>query len=211
MFFKEKKNQTEQEQSNPLPLMPLRDLVVFPYMVVPLIVGRASSIQALEEAITTNKLIVLATQKEAGLESPTDSDIHIYGTEATIIQKLSLPDGTVKVLVEGKRRVRIDKFIQSEPCFVVKVTRFNGDIEQTEESDALVSAVKDSFEVYVKLNRSIPPEVLLSISTIKTPGRLADTLVAQLNIQLSERQALLELAEPTARLQRLQKFIQSEI
>jgi ATP-dependent Lon protease len=211
MFFKEKKNQKEKEQSNPLPLMPLRDLVVFPYMVVPLIVGRSSSIQALEEAITTNKLIILAAQKEAGLENPTDTDIHSFGTEATIIQKLSLPDGTVKVLVEGKRRVQINKFIQSEPCFIVDVTRFECDVEQSDESDALVGAVKDSFEVYVKLNRSIPPEVLLSISTIKTPGRLADTLVAQLNIQISERQALLELSEPIARLQRLQKFIQSEI
>jgi len=210
MFFNKDKKDAD-SGSEHLALLPLRDLVVFPYMVVPLIVGRKMSITALEEAAENDKRILLATQHSAATEEPEADDIYGFGTIANIIQMLRLPDGTVKVLVEGKHRAKITSFIETDSHFRVEVEP----IPELEEADAksaeIVANIKALFEEYVKLNKSIPPEMLLSISSIENPSRLADTLVAQLNIKLDERQKLLEQGDPLQRIATLQKFIQSEI
>jgi len=210
MFFSKDKKGTE-EGPKQLALLPLRDLVVFPYMVVPLIVGREMSIKALEEAADNGKRILLATQRSASTEEPTAEDVYDHGTVANIIQMLRLPDGTVKVLVEGKCRAKISRFLETEGHFRVEVEALDESTADSETQAESVATIKALFEEYVKLNKSIPPEMLLSISSIEDSSRLADTLVAQLNIKLEERQKLLENGDALARLAILQKFIQSEI
>jgi len=194
-----------------LALLPLRDLVVFPYMVVPLIVGREGSIKALEEAAENDKRILLATQRSAGTEEPNQEDIYPHGTVANIIQMLRLPDGTVKVLVEGKGRAKITQFLDCKSHFRVEIEAIEDNEEDAEDRAKATASIKALFEDYVKLNKSIPPEMLLSISSIEDASRLADTLVAQLNIKLEERQKLLENGDALARLVTLGRFIQSEI
>jgi len=174
MFFNKDKKDADAESEH-LALLPLRDLVVFPYMVVPLIVGREMSIKALEEAAENDKRILLATQHSAATEEPGADDIYSFGTIANIIQMLRLPDGTVKVLVEGKHRARITAFIEAESHFRVEVEGISELEEGDPKSAETVANIKALFEEYVKLNKSIPPEMLLSISSIENPSRLADT------------------------------------
>ena len=209
MFFKDKKPEAEVAG---LPLLPLRDLVVFPYMVVPLIVGREKSIATLNAASKGGKTLFLAAQREARTNDPKADEIYDVGTIATIIQMLRLPDGTVKVLVEGNKRGRIVKFLESDPCFVVEVEdRPDAPTDTAVEGSALLRSVKSSFEQYVKLDKGIPPEMVLTVAAIEDAGRLADTLVAQLNFKLEERQELLQESDPASRLERIYKFIQGEI
>ena len=211
MFFKDKKP-SDTEAPTALPLLPLRDLVVFPYMVVPLIVGREKSIATLDAASESGKKLFLAAQREARTNNPNADDIYEVGTIATIIQMLRLPDGTVKVLVEGNTRGRITRFAESEPCFLVEVEeRPDEPTDAAIEGSALLRSVKSSFEQYVKLDKGIPPEMVLTVAAIESASRLADTLVAQLNFKLEDRQELLEESDPTARLERIYKFIQGEI
>ena len=211
MFFnKDKKGPDASPQA--LALLPLRDLVVFPYMVVPLIVGRKASIRALEESSENgDKKILLATQRAASTEEPGEDDIYSYGTVANIIQMLRLPDGTVKVLVEGKCRAKISAYLQTESFFRVEVEPLEEASLDEEKLHEKMASIKAAFEEYVKLNQGIPPEMLMSIASIEDASRLADTLVAQLNIKLQERQKLLENGNALSRLHVLQKFIQSEI
>lgn len=194
-----------------IPLLPLRDIVVFPYMVVPLFVGRERSIRALDEAMRRNKEILLAAQKKAKTNDPTPDEIFTIGTVGTIIQLLKLPDGTVKVLVEGKRRVRILRYLPEETHFVCEVEDVIEPAGTTVEVEALIRSVQTTFESYVKLNKRIPPEILLSIASIDDPSRLADTIVAHLNLKLPDRQSLLELQDPAVRLEKLYELMQSEI
>ena len=209
MFFKDKKPEAEVAG---LPLLPLRDLVVFPYMVVPLIVGREKSIATLNAASKSGKTLFLAAQREARTNDPKADEIYDVGTIATIIQMLRLPDGTVKVLVEGNKRGRIVKYLESDPCFVVEVEdRPDVPTDTAVEGSALLRSVKSSFEQYVKLDKGIPPEMVLTVAAIEDAGRLADTLVAQLNFKLEDRQELLEESDPASRLERIYKFIQGEI
>ena len=211
MFF-QKDKKGDEVCTETLALLPLRDLVVFPYMVVPLIVGRASSVKALEEASENGeKRILLATQRVASVETPTETDIFETGTVANIIQMLRLPDGTVKVLVEGKSRASIRQYLSTESYFQVEVAPIDPPDLDEEATLNAIRKVKAAFEDYVKLNQGIPPEMLMSIASIEDPSRLADTLVAQLNIKLEERQKLLENGNPLNRLAILDKFIQSEI
>src|SRR4051812_6831409 len=156
-----------------LPMLPLRDLIIFPHMMMPLFVGREKSINALEEAMSKQTDIVLAAQKDAKTNNPEPSDMYEVGTVGTIIQLLRLPDGTVKVLVEGKRRVKIDKFAASENFFTVEVTDLPEITENPVEAQALMRSVKGTFEQYVKLNKRIPPEILMRVSTIESAGELA--------------------------------------
>ena len=158
-----------------------------------------------------SKQILLATQRVASVESPTESDIFETGTVANIIQMLRLPDGTVKVLVEGKSRASIERYVDTESFFKVAVSPIESPELDSEATLNAIRRVKAAFEDYVKLNQSIPPEMLMSIASIEDPSRLADTLVAQLNIKLEERQQLLENGNPLNRLAVLEKFIQSEI
>ncbi len=194
-----------------VPLLPLRDIVVFPSMVVPLFVGRAKSIQALEDAMEGNRLLMLSAQRQAGQEEPGPDDIFEFGTLGTIIQLLRLPDGTVKVLVEGKSRAKILEFEGADPYFQVQIEELPEEDEETSEADATVRTVHTAFETFVKLNRKIAPETLNSVSAINEPGKLADTIVSHLNLKLEERQSLLEQTVPLSRLEEVYDRLQAEI
>jgi ATP-dependent Lon protease len=194
-----------------VPLLPLRDIVVFPHMVVPLFVGREKSISALEEAVAKEKDILLSAQVNAKTNDPKPDDIFPIGTLAAIIQLLRLPDGTVKVLVEGKRRVRIEQFIPNEGYFLVEGGIIEEPAESSIESEALMRGVKTSFENYVKLNKRIPPEMLASVASIDDPSRLADTIVAHLTLKLPDKQKILEILAPSERLEKLYGMIKAEI
>ena len=194
-----------------LPLLPLRDLIIFPHMMMPLFVGREKSINALEDAMAKQTDIVLAAQKDAKTNNPDEKDIYAVGTIGTIIQLLRLPDGTVKVLVEGKRRVRIKNFVANEGHFVVNCEPINEEVSNPTEASALVRSVKGTFETYVKLNKRIPPEILMRVSSIENPGELADIIVAQLNLKLEDKQAVLEILDPTKRLEHLLNLMTGEI
>jgi ATP-dependent Lon protease len=195
-----------------LPLLPLRDIIVFPHMVVPLFVGREKSISALEEAMNNDKEILLAAQKLAKTNDPSPEDIFAMGTVGTIIQLLRLPDGTVKVLVEGKRRARIERFIPNDGFFLCELTVIDEESIASVEIEALMRSVQSTFESYVKLNKRIPPEMLVSVQTIDDPARLADTVVVHLNsIKLSDRQEILETTDAAKRLSRLYELMTAEI
>src|SRR3989338_2775949 len=194
-----------------VPLLPLRDFVIFPHMVVPLFVGREKSIAALEEAMNKEKDILLAAQINAKTNDPRREDIFEVGTLSSIIQLLRLPDGTVKVLVEGKKRARITQYIDNPNYFLVETETIEEQAELDVESEALMRGVKSTFEQYVKLNKRIPPEMLASVSTIDDPARLADTIVAHLSLKLPDKQKILEVVSPTARLEKLLSLMQSEI
>ena len=193
------------------PLLPLRDIVVFPQMVVPLFVGREKSISALEAAMNGNRLIFLAAQKNAKTEEPKKEDIYSAGTVAQIIQLLKLPDGTVKVLVEGKRRGVITSFLSMHDYFVVDVRVTREYDETTVESEALVRSVKTTFEQFAKLSKGIPQETSTAVSGITDPGRLADILAPHLTLKLADRQNLLAVADGARRLEQLLTLMESEL
>jgi ATP-dependent Lon protease len=193
-----------------LPLLPLRDVVVFPGMVVPLFVGRDRSVAALDRAMNADREIVLATQVNAKTDDPGEEDMYSVGTVGFVVQILRLPDGTVKVLVEGRERVRIEAFVSREPCFRVEVTAFPEVYNPGVELDALLRAVREAFEGFAKLNRKIPPEVAMSLMSLEDPSRLSDSLVLHLSLKLEERQKLLEMVNPLERLEKILELIQSE-
>lgn len=203
-------SKTEGEQVT-LPLLPLRDLIIFPHMMMPLFVGRERSIKALEEAMNNQTDIILVAQKDAKTNSPEPKDIYEIGTIGSIIQLLRLPDGTVKVLVEGKGRVRIDKYVEEEKYYTVKATPVEEVVVNELETQALVRSIKTTFENYVKLNKRIPPEILMRVSSIEKPGELADIIVAQLNLKLEDKQKLLEVFDPGKRLEELLNIMTGEI
>ncbi len=215
MFFHRNDNDDKGEDSKRgkvVPLLPLRDIIVFPHMVVPLFVGREKSINALEEAMSHDKEILLAAQKKAKTNDPTPDDIFAMGTVGTIIQLLRLPDGTVKVLVEGKRRAEIKRFIPNDEFFLCDVELVSDKPDATVEVEALMRSVQAAFENYVKLNKRIPPEMLMTVQTIDDPSRLADTIVVHLtSIKLNDRQEILETQDPGKRLERLFELMNAEI
>ncbi|MCP3676805.1 MAG: endopeptidase La [Deltaproteobacteria bacterium] len=194
-----------------VPFIPLRDIIIFPHMVVPLFVGRPKSIKAMEEAMNNNKSILLAAQKNAKVEDPSPKDIYNVGTLGTILQLLRLPDGTVKALVEGKKRARVREFISTDESFVVAIEEIDEVPEENIETEALMRGVSKAFETYVKLNKSVPPEMIMSVSSIDNASRLTDTIAAQLTVKLEEKQALLEIISPTQRLERLYAMMEGEI
>ncbi|MBK7844032.1 MAG: endopeptidase La [Bdellovibrionales bacterium] len=202
---------TTETKIHKLPLLPLRDLIIFPHMMMPLFVGREKSINALEEAMSKQIDIVLAAQRDAKTNNPEPKDIYEIGTVGTIIQLLRLPDGTVKVLVEGKRRVRIKGFLPSDNFFMVEAEDLLEKAESEMEAKALVRSVKNTFENYVKLNKRIPPEILMRVSTIESYGELSDIIVAQLNLKIEDKQRLLEIIDPGERLEDLLSLMTSEI
>ena len=198
-------------EARAVPLLPLRDIVVFPRMVVPLFVGRARSIRALEEAVAGDRELLLAAQRVAAKDEPDAEDIYPVGTIGTIIQLLRLPDQTVKVLVEGKSRARIRRFAQDDPYFACEVERVVEEDPDSSEVDALVRSVHATFESYVKLNKKVPSEVLGTVSQIEQASRLADTIATHLNLKLEDRQKLLELIRPAKRLEEVFGHMQAEI
>jgi ATP-dependent Lon protease len=195
-----------------LPLLPLRDIVVFPGMISQLFVGRERSIAALEEAMAGSKEVVLAAQRNAKTNDPTHEDIFSVGTVGDIRQLIRLPDGTVKVLVEGKRRAQLLDFVQSTPCFLVETRTIAEPVPVGVTVEALMRSVHGTFETYVKLNKKIAPEVLTTVQSIDDASRLADVILANLpTVKLSDRQAMLETPDAVTRLERLMELMQGEV
>jgi ATP-dependent Lon protease len=204
-------NQTLPSESIQLPLLPLRDVVVFPHMVIPLFVGRPRSIRALEAAMEAGKSIMLAAQKSAGKDDPTPDDVYEIGCVATILQMLKLPDGTVKVLVEGAQRARITEIQDTDTHFTSVLVPISPDLAVSAETEALRRAIVGQFEQYVKLNKKIPPEILTSLAGIDDAGRLADTIAAHLPLKLEQKQKMLEVISTSERLEALLTQLETEI
>ncbi|MFM1906699.1 MAG: hypothetical protein RLZZ591_376 [Pseudomonadota bacterium] len=201
-----------------LPLLPLRDVVVFPHMVIPLFVGRPKSIKALEAAMEAERRIMLVAQKAAAKDDPVVSDMFDVGCVSTILQMLKLPDGTVKVLVEGQQRAHVNKIVEGESYFTANVTPVEDEVQEpaglrgkSSEVEALRRAVMQQFDQYVKLNKKIPPEILTSIASIDDPGRLADTIAAHLPLKLENKQSVLALPGVRERLENLFEQIEREV
>ena len=192
-------------------VLPLRDIVVFPHMIVPLFVGREKSVRALEAVMKEDKQILLVAQKNASQDDPAADDIYRVGTVSTILQLLKLPDGTVKVLVEGNRRARITSFGETESYFEARCTPIADEPGETKELDALGRTVVGQFEQYIKLNKKIAPEVLVSLNQIEDPAKLADTISSHLTLKIAEKQELLEAASVSTRLERVFAHMESEI
>ena len=194
-----------------LPLLPLRDVVVFPHMVIPLFVGRPKSIKALELAMEAGKHIMLVAQKSAAKDEPSFDDLYEVGAIASILQMLKLPDGTVKVLVEGNQRARIQEFIDADSHFLARGEPMAEIGMEDSEIEAMRRALLAQFDNYVKLNKKIPPEILASLAGIDDAGRLTDTIAAHLPLKLDQKQAILEMTELKARLDHLMGFLETEI
>jgi ATP-dependent Lon protease len=193
------------------PVLPLRDIVVFPHMIVPLFVGREKSVRALEDVMQEDKKILLLTQKDAGMDDPGPDDLFKVGTIGTILQLLKLPDGTVKVLVEGGERATIVEFTENEEFFQAFAQVLPDEDPDEKEIEALSRSVVTQFEQYIKLNRKVPPEVLVSINQIEEPGKLADTVASHLSLKIPEKQELLEADTIQKRLEKIYSFMEGEI
>ena len=201
-----------EQATHAIPVLPLRDVVVYPHMVIPLFVGREKSINALDTAMQEDKKILLVAQKNAEIDDPAIEDIHEIGTLSTILQLLKLPDGTVKVLVEGAERVRITGYEATDAFFTAHVEILQpAEDEDEKELEVLTRSLLAMFDQYVKLNKKVPPEILTSLSGIDEPGRLADTIAAHMSLKLEEKQKILEIEECRARLERLMVLIEGEI
>ena len=202
---------TSKNEDQSYPVLPLRDIVIFPHMIVPLFVGREKSVRALEQVMNEDKQILLVTQKEPAEDDPSDKDLHEVGTVGKILQLLKLPDGTVKVLVEGTQRVRITEFVKTDEYLEVKGTILVDESEASEEMEALARAVITQFEQYVKLNKKIPPEVIVSVNQIEEPSKMADSVASHLAIKLDEKQELLALPNTSDRLEKIFGYMEGEI
>ncbi|NCF83469.1 MAG: endopeptidase La, partial [Proteobacteria bacterium] len=196
-----------------MPVLPLRDVVVYPHMVIPLFVGREKSIQALERAMGADKKIFLVAQKDAGQDDPSPDDIYRIGTVSTILQLLKLPDGTVKVLVEGGERARVEAFVEGDEFVGAELTVLDAPEEEGDEREleVLTRSVLAQFEQYVKLNKKVPPEILASLTSIDDPGRLADTIAAHLSVKIDQKQTILEIESRRERLEHMIARLEEEI
>jgi ATP-dependent Lon protease len=202
---------TETVVPSAVPVLPLRDVVVYPHMVIPLFVGREKSIHALDAAMRADKRIMLVAQKQADVDDPKLDDLHRFGTVATILQMLKLPDGTVKVLVEGVDRARIEELHTGEFYSASIAVEVDADQYDEREMDVLVRSVVSQFEQYVKLNKKVPPEVLTALAGIEQPGRLADTVAAHMSLKLAEKQKVLEILDVRKRLEHILVAIEGEM
>jgi len=202
----------EQQQRHLIPVLPLRDVVVYPHMVIPLFVGREKSILALEAAMADNKKILLLAQKNAEVDDPGQSDLYQIGTLSTILQMLKLPDGTIKVLVEGGDRVMVDSLLETNEYYSAAVKLLEkSSLVDDREAEVLLRSVLNLFDQYVKLNKKVPPEILTSLSGIDDPSRLADTIAAHMSLKLDEKQEILEIQDPRERIEHIMSKIEGEI
>jgi ATP-dependent Lon protease len=201
MFFKDRAKPKVSRQKEVLSLLPLRDIVIFPHMIVPLFVGRPRSIKAIERAAINNNQIVLASQRNAQVDDPQSGDIFSIGTVAEILQILKLPDGTIKVLAEGLSRCKIEEYVQDEPFFMASVSLCEQEVENTPEIEALIRNINHQFERYAKSNPKIPPEMI----------RSADVIASHLSLKLEDKQAILESLDPEDRLMKLYSYLNSEL
>jgi ATP-dependent Lon protease len=201
---------TEEEQLN-LPLVPLRDIVIFPYMIVPLFIGRGKSIKALEEAMMSDRRIVVVAQKIANVDDPDVEDIYDVGCVCEVLNMVKLPDGTIKVLIEGARRVQILEYLITDSYFAVKVNQLEENTSKNIETEALMRNVLSKFDKYVRLTRTLPPEAYTSATSIEEPGRLADLITSQLVLKVGEKQRVLQADEPEVRLLNLIEILDHEL
>lgn len=199
------------DQLQVMPVLPLRDVVVYPHMVIPLFVGREKSILALEEAMASHKQVLLIAQKSAAQDEPGHDDVYRIGTLANILQLLKLPDGTVKVLVEGSKRAKIIHFLPNEKFFSAQISMLDAPRLDEREAEVLSRSVMNQFEQYVKLNKKIPPEVLTSLAGIDDPNRLADTVAAHMSLKIEEKQNILEIVDMRERFEHIIANLESEI
>jgi ATP-dependent Lon protease len=199
------------EQLITIPVLPLRDVVVYPHMVIPLFVGRDKSIQALESAMEKDKEILLVAQKSAAEDDPSPEDVYNIGTVSTILQLLKLPDGTVKVLVEGVKRARIVHFVANDDYFSAQTVAIEEEETDERESEVLVRSLVTQFDQYVKLNKKVPPEILTSLSSIDDPSRLVDTIAAHMSLKIDEKQKILEIENLRERFEHMMAMMESEI
>ncbi|MCK4648627.1 LON peptidase substrate-binding domain-containing protein, partial [bacterium] len=206
----ERKKKKEIKIPPTLPLLPLREMVVFPHMIIPLFVGREKSLKSLDEATLHDRLILLVAQRAGNIERPTPSDIFDIGTVAEVLQLLKLPDGTTKILVEGISRAKIVRYLLQEKFFQVRIERAEEAILKTVEMEGLMRSVTSQFEDYVRLNRKAPPETLMSVINVEEPGRLADTIAAHLTLKTKDKQTILEALDPKERLDRLAEILNRE-
>ena len=212
MEHDDKKSEVIDNQMQVVPVLPLRDVVVYPHMVIPLFVGREKSIQALEAAMGADKKILLVAQKSAEVDDPQADDIHRVGTLSTILQLLKLPDGTVKVLVEGAERARVVHYLSKDEFFSAQINVVETtDTSDNREVEVLMRSLLGQFDQYVKLNKKVPPEILTSLSGIDDAGRLADTIAAHMSLKLDEKQHILEIEDVRARLEHLLGLVEGEI
>ncbi|HEX4458916.1 MAG TPA: endopeptidase La, partial [Polyangia bacterium] len=193
------------------PVLPLRDIVVFPHMIVPLFVGREKSVRALEEVMNDEKQILLLTQKNKDDDDPSADGLHSIGTLATVLQLLKLPDQTVRVLVEGKGRARVTGFVPRTDFFQATIEKIADSTGDAKEAEALIRTVKTNFEQYIKLNKKVPAETLASVAQIDDAAKLADTVASHLSVKISDRQALLETLSTVERLEKVLALIEGEI
>ncbi len=200
-----------EEQLSAIPVLPLRDVVVYPHMVIPLFVGREKSIKALEAAMENDKQILLVAQKSASDDDPTTDDLYRIGTISSILQLLKLPDGTVKVLVEGNSRGRVVTYLGTDDYFTAQIKQYEEESIDERESEVLVRSLTNQFDQYVKLNKKIPPEILSSLSSIEEPSRLVDTIAAHMSLKIEEKQTILEHIDLRERLEHLMALMESEI
>jgi ATP-dependent Lon protease len=211
LFRNDKKDNRDPSQAETIPLFPLRELIVFPHEVYPIFAGRPKSIKALEAAEAQRRPIFLATQRDAKVADPGPDDIHKIGTLGVVVQLLRLPDGTVKALLEGKKRGRILRYVSQDEFFQVEVEEVNEVCERTTEVEALMRSVNSTFDNYVRLNKKVPPELVTSIAAIDDPALLADKLVGHLGIKLEDKQSLLECIDPAERLEKILGYMRSEL
>ncbi|OQW93228.1 MAG: endopeptidase La [Beggiatoa sp. IS2] len=207
----DKTDKPDEEQNLALPVLPLRDVVVYPHMVIPLFVGRDKSINALEKAMAESKQILLVAQKNAADDDPEMNDIHFIGTISNILQLLKLPDGTIKVLVEGKQRAQITGFLLDDKLFSAQIMPLQSAPSNEKELEVLTRSITSRFDQYIKLNKKVPPEILNSLTSINDAGRLADTIAAHMAIRIEEKQKILEIINVSERLEHLIALIESEI
>ena len=211
-FVMEINQKSDQESSETVPVLPLRDVVVYPHMVIPLFVGRDKSIEALDVAMRDNKQILLVAQKDAEVDDPGFDGMHTVGTLSNILQLLKLPDGTVKVLVEGAERCVVERFVESDGFYSAEIAVMEDQVEQGEnEMEVLVRTAITMFEQYVKLNKKIPPEVLNSLAGIDDSSRLADTIAAHMALKIDDKQSLLAMSDVAKRLETLMAFMEGEV
>ncbi len=211
MVLRRKKTDKKVEIPEKLPLLPVRDLVIFPQMIIPLLIGRDKSVNAIEEAMVHNRFIFLSTQKEANIDNPKEKDIYSIGTVGEILQWLKMPDGTAKVLVEGLTRAKIKRFLPNRYFFQVKITKLEKEIEKTSEVEALMRMVRSQFEQYVKLNKRILPETFMSAVNIESPGQLADVVASHILLKINDKQEILKVINPKERLKKLSKILNKEL
>ena len=199
------------EFSDKLPIVPLRDLVLFPRMIVPLLVGRPRSVNALEEIMHGDKIMFVVTQREVETQDPSPDDLHRVGTVVRVLQLLRLPDGTMKVLVEGLSRAAVKRFMKNENYLMARVELREDELDRTVETEALMRSVAGQFEEYVQLSRKIPQEVLVSVVNMEDVSRFADTVATHLGGKIEEKQRVLEASDVTTRLRILARALSSEL